>query len=234
MDIHLSSKPGTPAFAVEWVASLIRGIAIDLDRCALAVAQWRESREIVRAETGAYPVKPDPRTGLFKQVIAEARALNDRLQREREKVLTALDGLGSRIPSTIHKDGRAWESSLRLKTIRLCRAAGVAVLGLPSRPDYSESTFPERCLKDSKSLHAGATALFRFVESLQALPAERLPPRSSEFRPASWFRKGMAARLRKAAAKDRVSKRVATRKVDKVVLYSVEDVRSWWPDAVLN
>lgn len=54
----------------------------------------------------------------------------------------------------------------------------------------------------------------------------------SEFRPATWFRKGMADRLRQAASKKRKSKRVTTRMIDGVVCYSVADVRRWWPDGI--
>lgn len=50
-----------------------------------------------------------------------------------------------------------------------------------------------------------------------------------EFRPAAWFKNKIAARLRKAASKKRKSKRVATKMIDDVVCYSVDDVRQWWP-----
>lgn len=49
-----------------------------------------------------------------------------------------------------------------------------------------------------------------------------------EYRPASWFGKSMAPRLRKAASEERKSKRVATRTIDGVVCYSVADARRWW------
>lgn len=52
---------------------------------------------------------------------------------------------------------------------------------------------------------------------------------NGEYRPATWFPKGMAPRLRVAAAKNRKTKRVAKRKIDGVVCYSVADVRRWWP-----
>jgi hypothetical protein len=55
---------------------------------------------------------------------------------------------------------------------------------------------------------------------------------SDDYRPATWFRKGMADRLRKAASKSRKTKRVRTKKDDGVVLYRVADVRNWWPDAL--
>jgi hypothetical protein len=53
-----------------------------------------------------------------------------------------------------------------------------------------------------------------------------------EYRPATWFPKGMADRLRQAASKKRKTKRVSTRTVDGVVCYSVADARRWWPDDV--
>jgi hypothetical protein len=53
-----------------------------------------------------------------------------------------------------------------------------------------------------------------------------------DYRPATWFPKGMAGRLRQAASKKRKTKRVSTRKVDGVVCYSVADCRRWWPKDV--
>jgi hypothetical protein len=52
------------------------------------------------------------------------------------------------------------------------------------------------------------------------------------FRPAAWFGKPMAPRLRQAASRKRKSKRVATRTIDGVVCYSVADARRWWPTDV--
>lgn len=59
--------------------------------------------------------------------------------------------------------------------------------------------------------------------------AKRISDDNAEYRPASWFSKSMPSRLRQAASKNRKSKRVATRKIDGVVCYSVADVRRWWP-----
>ena len=53
-----------------------------------------------------------------------------------------------------------------------------------------------------------------------------------QYRPATWFPKGMADRLRQAASKSRKSKRVRAKKVDGVVLYNLEDVRRWWPNGL--
>ncbi len=53
-----------------------------------------------------------------------------------------------------------------------------------------------------------------------------------EYRPATWFKKGMGQRLRKAASSQRKGKRVATQKIDGVVVYSVADARRWWPNDV--
>jgi hypothetical protein len=53
-----------------------------------------------------------------------------------------------------------------------------------------------------------------------------------EYRPATWFRKGMAARLRMAARPTRKTKRVRTKTIDGVVCYSVADARMWWPHDV--
>jgi hypothetical protein len=49
------------------------------------------------------------------------------------------------------------------------------------------------------------------------------------YRPATWFPKGMAARLRMAAQESRKTKRVATLLIDGVMCYSIEDARRWWP-----
>ncbi len=53
-----------------------------------------------------------------------------------------------------------------------------------------------------------------------------------DYRPATWFPKGMAARLRMAAGKQRKSKRVATRIIDGVKCYRVADARRWWANEV--
>jgi hypothetical protein len=64
------------------------------------------------------------------------------------------------------------------------------------------------------------------------------PPRTpaeaddDAYRPATWFPKRMAARLRMAAHKSRKTKRVATRKIDGTVFYLVADARRWWPTDV--
>lgn len=64
-------------------------------------------------------------------------------------------------------------------------------------------------------------------------PAPQDPSQNNgEYRPATWFRKGMADRLRQAASRKRKTKRVATRMIDGVVCYSVADARQWWPDDV--
>lgn len=66
----------------------------------------------------------------------------------------------------------------------------------------------------------------------QAATTRTAPPDDSNFRPASAFPKGMASRLRMAARPERRSKRVATRRIDGVVCYSMNDARRWWPDDV--
>jgi len=63
-------------------------------------------------------------------------------------------------------------------------------------------------------------------------PAVAVPPDGSRYRPATWFGKTMAARLRMAARKKRKGKRVATIIIDGVVCYSVEDARRWWANDV--
>ena len=53
---------------------------------------------------------------------------------------------------------------------------------------------------------------------------------SEVYRPATFFRMNGVARLRKAAAKGRKSKRVRSRNIDGVVCYCVSDVDRWWPE----
>ncbi len=67
-----------------------------------------------------------------------------------------------------------------------------------------------------------------------AVPVEAVAPTCDDdvYRPATWFPKGMAGRLRKAASKDRKGKRVRTWKIDGVVCYCVDDARRWWPNDV--
>lgn len=60
------------------------------------------------------------------------------------------------------------------------------------------------------------------------------PAANGDYRPATWFPKGMAARLRMAAGRKRKTKRVKSLIVDGVVCYSVADARRWWPGEVPN
>ncbi|MDZ4686821.1 MAG: hypothetical protein SH850_17245 [Planctomycetaceae bacterium] len=70
-------------------------------------------------------------------------------------------------------------------------------------------------------------------DGLAKTEAERLAT-DADYRPATWFKKGLAARLRMAARIDRKSKHVRTRTIDGVRCYSVADARRWWPDVVPN
>lgn len=64
-----------------------------------------------------------------------------------------------------------------------------------------------------------------------AIPVTAVSIESDQvYRPASWFKKGVASRLRQAASPRRKSKRVSTQKRDGVVLYSVRDVERYWPE----
>ena len=60
--------------------------------------------------------------------------------------------------------------------------------------------------------------------------AAETPPEQLEYRPATWFKKGASDWLRKAAAKNRKSKRVRARTDDATKVYCVEDVRKWRPE----
>ena len=52
------------------------------------------------------------------------------------------------------------------------------------------------------------------------------------YRPATYFKKHAAARLRMAASKNRKTKRVKSKTIDGVKCYCVKDVRLWFPDAM--
>mgnify|MGYP007037745002 CR=1 FL=1 len=86
--------------------------------------------------------------------------------------------------------------------------------------------------------HADQVRAYQYLRLLtdEAAPATEaageIAKDEGEFHPASWFRKGMAARLRMAARPNRKSKRVRSRVIDGVVCYSVEDARRWWPKDV--
>ncbi|TVQ62521.1 MAG: hypothetical protein EA378_04095 [Phycisphaerales bacterium] len=55
---------------------------------------------------------------------------------------------------------------------------------------------------------------------------------NGEYRPATYFNKGMADKLRQAASPKRKTKRVRTQVIDGVVCYYVPDARRWWPSGV--
>jgi hypothetical protein len=69
------------------------------------------------------------------------------------------------------------------------------------------------------------------IAELRSIPvaAVALVRGDDVYRPAAWFSGDMPGRLRKAASKNRKTKRVRTRKIDGVVVYSVADARRWWP-----
>jgi hypothetical protein len=84
---------------------------------------------------------------------------------------------------------------------------------------------------------ASAAKLLCMKAPAPAVPAGgasngQLPQDDGQYLPATCFPKGMAARLRMAAQKNRKTKRVSTKTVDGVVLYSVVDARRWWPNDV--
>ena len=129
------------------------------------------------------------------------------------------------------------------------RAAGDAMM-LPTAPTIDPGILA-RLEASIAAVHsigsnfdAGMARVGRMVESVRprddddVKPATDGHPRTlasgdnGEYRPATWFPKGMADRLRQAASKKRKTKRVATRTVDGVVCYSVADARRWWPTDV--
>jgi len=86
---------------------------------------------------------------------------------------------------------------------------------------------PERVCDSTSAVNAGA------IDRAANGHTRMLPTGDDgQYRPATWFPKGMADRLRQAASKSRKSKRVRAKKVDGVVLYNLEDVRRWWPNGL--
>lgn len=79
--------------------------------------------------------------------------------------------------------------------------------------------------------HACIEAVRGRIAELRSIPvaAVALVRGDDVYRPAVWFGRGMAGRLRKAASKDRKGKRVRKQTIDGVVVYSVADARRWWP-----
>lgn len=91
------------------------------------------------------------------------------------------------------------------------------------------------------AFHVHADAVRKRISEVRAVPLGAVatamgpPPRSrgeddGEFLPASAFPKAMRARLRMAAGEKRKGKRVAKRKDDDGVRYSVADARRHWPN----
>lgn len=62
--------------------------------------------------------------------------------------------------------------------------------------------------------------------------AEQVTTNGLAYRPATYFKKHAAARLRMAASKNRKTKRVKSKTIDGVKCYCVKDVRLWFPDAM--
>jgi hypothetical protein len=94
----------------------------------------------------------------------------------------------------------------------------------------------QKIIKTQRDLYATVSALKQSAregeEAKAKLKELQTANGGGNFRPATWFPKGLAARLRQAASKKRKGKRVATQKIDGVVCYSVEDARRWWPNDV--
>ncbi len=94
----------------------------------------------------------------------------------------------------------------------------------------------QKIIKSQRDLYATVSALKQSAregeEAKAKLKELQAAKEGGDFRPATWFPKGLAARLRQAASKNRKGKRVATQKIDGVVCYSVEDARRWWPNDV--
>ena len=86
---------------------------------------------------------------------------------------------------------------------------------------------------DSQIPHVNRTRKARVrVSKLSDLVAEQVTIIDLDYRPATYFKKGAADRLRMASRKNRKSKRVKSKKIDGVKCYSLADVRQWFPNDV--
>ena len=79
-------------------------------------------------------------------------------------------------------------------------------------------------------LHASISSVDSIIS--RTTVQEQVTTNILEYRPATYFKKHAAARLRMAASKNRKSKRVKSKTIDGVKCYCVEDVRLWFPDAM--
>jgi hypothetical protein len=88
-------------------------------------------------------------------------------------------------------------------------------------------------VKESDATKVLAVACGVFAELLSQPNATAESPVMDEYRSADWFARATnvrPSRLRKAASKQRKSKRVRSKTEDGVVMYSVNDAHRWWPD----
>ena len=102
----------------------------------------------------------------------------------------------------------------------------------PERTELRNMNFKNNS-KDSQIPHVNRTRKARVrVSKLSDLVAEQVTIIDLDYRPATYFKKGAADRLRMASRKNRKSKRVKSKKIDGVKCYSLADVRQWFPNDV--
>lgn len=172
-------------------------------------------------------------TGVYERDLAkhEDRSMQPRANVDCNQVVwrAMLDAL--RIPNIGYDRERLLryaEDSLRRREVAERQAADALVGLLRASPERSLVASDLLAAWDKPVFGGGDDNDTKCNGRRRTLPA----PNEGEYRPATWFPKGMADRLRQAASKKRKTKRVAARTIDGVVCYSVADARRWWPSNV--
>ena len=102
----------------------------------------------------------------------------------------------------------------------------------PERTELRNMNFKNNS-KDSQIPHVNRTRKARVrVSKLSDLVAAQVTIIDLDYRPATYFKKGAAHRLRMASRTNRKSIRVKSKKIDGVKCYSLADVRQWFPNDV--
>ncbi len=170
-----------------------------------------------------------------EQVRKLTQPFSDAISQARE----ASFGIGVALTGLLANPGQ-WEVQCRLAIRQLADLVAAVPNSTPSKVEddcLSHAVFELWHLgQELQAAHEAAEAMVaadrKTIASKVELPNPSADTNDREYRPASWFPKGMAPRLRMAASKDRKTKRVASQVIDGVVRYSVSDARRWWPDDV--
>jgi hypothetical protein len=176
-----------------------------------------------------------------------------------DAAITEVPGIADLMDSLQESVDRRWTTRMigQLRVLRGAILRGHGLDACPSAMPMIRAGVPEAVRKAAQSIAermeevksailagvqprvAPTTVAPELLARLEAVAAaadpgavDRVGARDDDYRPASWFQKGMAPRLRMAAGKDRKTKRVRTQLIDGVVCYSVVDARRWWSEDV--